>query len=410
MGYKITPGANGTKQVRKNGKIVNNLPNDNQLRPPQKPTLTLAVQTVTLEEQPNVLENAYDTLTTIQKFNETSQPDNPTHITPILKSVEPEQLTAKGEEAPALSVEVDDGNTRLYVAHPKDVEYVKNNPEQALAEKKAFPSITTCMKQVGDPEGTLQRWAVRQTAQEASRMVEDVEKIWQTEGGKKAHKKLTELLEKNSDNKTFISSWLSNTDTRNSLNAANRGTAVHAITEALARGEISQEEISQLPVEMVGYVRAYERFRAQFPELEVAFTEVTVINEKDQYMGTADLILKDPKGNYYAGDYKTNKFGRIYDKTGMQLAAVAKATHIVTPEGERIPLPKISAGVGVGLSPKGECNVTFFPVEPYYKRFTTALTMWFSERKAKRNPEPEEGNTTVHSYNDITTALNLIKP
>lgn len=352
----VTKGANGTIQVHdpKTGRIITNLPNSDA--PAQmgvkKPLPGNAAATPPGNDMSTTVDKAYDKLSAHQN----------TH--------------AKGEEAPDLSVQVDGGNTRLYVADPADKEWAAQNPEEALAAGKAFPSITTVQKMIPDISGALENYSKRMVARAAADEVRGVRDVWDAEGPGAARARLDDLLEKSEYSIPVLMVKTMGADKKDLAEASERGTKVHAIVERLGRGEPAGD----VPAHLAGYVRAFQRFLARFPDLEIAYTEITVINEDAGYMGTADIVLKDRDGNYYAADYKTNKAGRIYDKVGTQLAAVANATHIVHPDGSREPLPPIAGGIGVGLSPNGECHVVAFPTKPYYEKFKLATQLWYMSR------------------------------
>lgn len=286
-----------------------------------------------------------------------------------------EQLDdAKGTDAPALSVSLPDGN-RLYAVHPKYISEIMANPEKALEDGKAYPSITTVGKIVDKP--ALKEWAVAMAARESVKHFKELDQDLQSNNIVEAKEKLSSLLKTSHHSGTQIENIMKTASTDAATRAAERGTNVHAILESLARGDSPD-----IPAEYVGYVRAYEQFRTRFPEMEMVHTEVTVINDEYGYAGTADGIVKI-KDKYYVIDYKTNKNGSISDDVGLQLAAVANATHIVHPDGSRTPLAKISGGIGVGLAPNGKLSVVPFKTDNYFPDFTNALGLWYSRRKGR---------------------------
>lgn len=353
----VSKGANGTIQVHdpKTGRIVTNLPSADT--PAVKPAKKLLP-------------------TEIVAGKETRGKGSATVEDAYLKVAARAVDEAKGEDAPDLSVSVDGGMTRLYVADPADKEWATENPDEALKAGKAFPSITTVQKMMPDTSGALENYSKRMVARAAADEVRNIQKVWDEDGAGAAREVLDGLLEKSEYSIPVLMAKTMSADKKDLEKASDRGTKVHAIIERLGRGEPAGD----VPTHLAGYVRAFERFQARFPDMEIAYTEVTVINEEDGYMGTADIILKDRNGKYYAADYKTNKAGRIYDKVGTQLAAVAQATHIVHADGSREPLPPIVGGVGVGLSPNGECHVVAFPTGPYYKKFLLASKLWYLSR------------------------------
>lgn len=144
MGYKITDGANGTKQVRKNGKIVNNLPSAHTIQPP----------TVNPKTPPNPSEPETLTLTTVYAAYKTLEETQDTALNFSAENSSA-KLDAKGEDAPALSVE--------NILHDADkfAEEFENytpNPGDEIAPTVPVPA---CVKmRVEKPETYPQRFPI----------------------------------------------------------------------------------------------------------------------------------------------------------------------------------------------------------------------------------------------------------
>lgn len=99
--------------------------------------------------------------------------------------------------------------------------------------------------------------------------------------------------------------------------AASRGTTVHSIVEAYKHGQ----DIQTIPEAYRGYQQAFKSFLAQF-NASVVTNETTVINHKEKYAGTLDLIL-DVDGKKLIVDIKTGK--QLYPEHKIQLAAYREA-------------------------------------------------------------------------------------
>jgi hypothetical protein len=104
--------------------------------------------------------------------------------------------------------------------------------------------------------------------------------------------------------------------------AGARGTAIHKYAERL----LKDEEVD-VPDAYRDHVDQCLRFLEDWQVHEVA-VEVTVINRRWRYMGTADLVARvgpDPSVmDYWLLDWKTGG-GYVYPETALQLAAYAHA-------------------------------------------------------------------------------------
>lgn len=77
-------------------------------------------------------------------------------------------------------------------------------------------------------------------------------------------------------------------------------------------------------------------------------TEFTVWSEKYGYAGTADWAARI-RGTLVLGDTKTGK--AIYPEVGLQLSAIANADYIISPSGERYPIPKYDRLAALHIRP-----------------------------------------------------------
>lgn len=298
----------------------------------------------------------------------------------------------KGEEAPVLSVDAGKMG-RLYAKHPDYKTLVETNPAKALKEGVAFPSITNVQGYAGGPSQEIENWRKRTAGNEAERQLNDLIK--------KAAKETStreEVLYLMSQLADTIKEDVQESADRHTEEAADRGSRVHAVVELLVRGENPKVDET-----IRGYVNAYYKFREDFPHLEFVGAEMTVLNEKEKYMGTADGLVRDTRtGELYTLDWKTNKRGHVYTKVGQQLAAIANAEWIVHPDGTKEPMPEVKGGLGIGLSRRGTYEVRLFdditnPENVWYEQFKTGVTTWYSSNVDAENAP----SRLLQSSNDL---------
>jgi hypothetical protein len=121
---------------------------------------------------------------------------------------------------------------------------------------------------------------------------------------------------------------------RDTESAAERGTNVHDIVERLSRGETDVH----VPVELAGYVAAYEALRRDY-SLDFVEVEATLWSSRHRYAGSCDgLVRFGGDESLVVLDWKTGK--RIYPEVALQLNAYAHADYILRPDGSRDTLPR----------------------------------------------------------------------
>lgn len=209
------------------------------------------------------------------------------------------------------------GGSRLYV-HPE------------TAEKA--PGVTSVLNML--PKGFLKFWAAKSVAQAAVDNLGEVVGITLKAGPEAA----VDFLKRAPD--------------RDVKQAADKGTDVHDLFERLAKGE----SVGRVHPDLVPYVEIFEGFVAQY-EAEFLILEGTVWSETHGYAGSFDFIAKitDPDTGErltVIGDWKTTRSG-VHEEVALQLSAYAHADYIVTPEGEKEPLPTLDAGIVVHARPEG---------------------------------------------------------
>ena len=175
-----------------------------------------------------------------------------------------------------------------------------------------FPSVTTILQIKDKP--ALVGWAKRETAACAVRNLEVLERMVQSGGPGAAVE------------------WLKRIPDYTRDTAADLGTAVHAMAEALGRGEPVVVDESLRP-----YLAAYRRdFLDAFAPRFLA-VEAMVCSERYEYGGTADAFV-EIAGETWLLDYKTGS--AVYPDSALQLAGLARAQCIGYPGDPRqYPVP-----------------------------------------------------------------------
>ena len=126
--------------------------------------------------------------------------------------------------------------------------------------------------------------------------------------------------------------------------AGDLGTRVHALLEAVARGQ----DVTLTPEEEP-FVAAFRAWCAE-RNPEFIATEFMVYSEKHEYGGTADVLLK-LDGETWLVDYKTS--GGVYPETALQLVALGRADWAGAPGNPRkFRIPKSRYGI-LHVRPEG---------------------------------------------------------
>jgi hypothetical protein len=145
--------------------------------------------------------------------------------------------------------------------------------------------------------------------------------------------------------------------------AAAKGTDVHNIAEALARGE--EVEVSE---PLRGHVDAYVRFLDEW-EPANARLELVGINRRWRYMGKMDLLAEFPGKVWSSGpwagrpvgrgllDIKTSRSG-IFAEVALQLQAYRFFETILGPDGEE-PMPAVDFVAAVHVRADGYDVIPF---------------------------------------------------
>lgn len=146
---------------------------------------------------------------------------------------------------------------------------------------------------------------------------------------------------------------------KKSKTAMKRGTTVHEMVEQWKKGAKLPKEFEG--TELAGYGNAFIAFLEDHPSFEPLENERTVVNKKERYAGTLDLLAK-VGGKRMIIDIKTNKDANIYDEVALQLSAYREAL------GEDLPMYALSLG--------SNGQYAFKMQEDCYKEFLAAKTLW----------------------------------
>lgn len=145
--------------------------------------------------------------------------------------------------------------------------------------------------------------------------------------------------------------------------AANRGSEVHALAEALARGD----EVD-VPPELAGYVDSYLRFLDEW-EPANARLEVVGVNRRWGYMGKFDMLADFPGKVWSSGpwegepvgrgllDIKTSRSG-IFAEVALQLQGYRFFETILGPDGEE-PMPSVDFVAAIHVRADGYDLIPF---------------------------------------------------
>lgn len=165
--------------------------------------------------------------------------------------------------------------------------------------------------------------------------------------------------------------------------AADIGTRVHAVAEAMQRGEdpIIEDDVAPFAD---AYVRDFlTRYQPTFHPL---YTECMVYHSGQDgtvlpYGGTMDVIcrIKDPvldAEETWLIDFKTSKSG-VYPETGLQLAAGRYAEFIGRPgDPKRYPVPKVDRCGVVWIRPEGAHLIEYRVSPQEFQAFTACRLLW----------------------------------
>lgn len=152
--------------------------------------------------------------------------------------------------------------------------------------------------------------------------------------------------------------------------AANRGTELHKIGEALVKGESVD-----VPPELVSYAEGYARFLDQF-QVEPVEVEFGCANYTVGYAGSGDLIanLTLPKigRTLMLLDLKSNKSG-IFAETALQLSGYRYAEVLLADDDQpERPMIEVEACGAIHITPNGSHLIPVIADEQVFLSFRYA--------------------------------------
>jgi hypothetical protein len=182
--------------------------------------------------------------------------------------------------------------------------------------------------------------------------------------------------------------WLANEPERQRRKAADRGTDIHGVIAAIARGDAPELTDENRPS-----AEAYVRFLEDY-QPKLVSVEHSVINRKYGYGGSYDLICR-LDGALWLIDAKTSK--GIYSGTALQLAAYGNAEFIaVEDDPKQWPMPPIQRYAVLHLSAlyeKGYELIEYDVGRQEFVAFLAALKLlkWMREASPIGAPVPVRG-------------------
>ena len=175
-------------------------------------------------------------------------------------------------------------------------------------EMKDLWSVTTVTKVM--PAPALERWKFGQIA--AGIATNDDLRLLAISGDDEAKEAAYQALERQ-------------------RSAANRGTAIHKVSETVTCAADAFNVAAELRPVMERYGRMLDEHG-----IVIRQTEIVLLNFTHGYAGTADRLCVHPTLGRVVGDLKSGKVG--FFEQAMQLAALANADHAYV-NGELIPVP-----------------------------------------------------------------------
>jgi hypothetical protein len=178
--------------------------------------------------------------------------------------------------------------------------------------------------------------------------------------------------------------------------SADRGTALHAITERLDElvppGQIATVDELGLPKSAVEIAREYV---AAMAGVEIVHTEVTVASLAHRYAGTGDRIIRFRPLDAWQDAFDQwdlgrgcfvfdNKFGRVHDTVALQLAAIANAESIWDPHARMHEALPVDLRTDVGFVFNPDKGLVPVPLDGAFEAFVGLANVkrWQDRSKA----------------------------
>lgn len=206
----------------------------------------------------------------------------------------------------------------------------------------------------GVPKPALQGWAAREVA----RCVVERRKVV-----------LVELSDEE------IEDFLRGAPFRKRDAAANRGTEVHRLAEALIRGDRVDP-----PAEIRAHVEHYAEFLEAWEVMDVV-AERPCFNLTLGYGGTFDMLASSPRVGRGLWDIKTSGSG-IFGEIGLQLAGYSRAEVYIDEAGERQPMEQVDQFFAIWVTDQGYDVFRVAVTEDEWQTFRAAARVaWWREHK-----------------------------
>lgn len=222
---------------------------------------------------------------------------------------------------------------------------------------KAVPNVTTILSG-GIPKPALVGWAARKVAEAVATDREVIEMI-RTLGTEPLIAALSAVPNQ----------------VRNA--AADRGTTIHALADAMAR----RGRVDDVPADLEDALRGYAAWIDEF-DPRVMLSEAMVANREMWYAGRFDLVATIG-ADVWLLDIKTSS--GVYGETALQLAAYARAEFYVTDPDTGIGAPMIPVDrIGVlHVTESGTDLYDMGSIEAAWDEFKAALTIYRTNTRRK---------------------------
>lgn len=236
-----------------------------------------------------------------------------------------------------------------------------------------LPSVTTAMK-LYDKSDVLTGWAKRETASFAVRHFE-------TLAAHREHVQADPLCPpcvkagRPYDRDASAQKWIASISDYQRDGAADLGTEVHRIAEALGKGETPD-----VAAEFVPYADQYRRFQDAI-QPEYLAVEYMGINRTNEYAGTGDILARIG-GRVACIDVKTHTKATpipdtYYPETSMQLAACSRFDFIGR-EGDPVeyPMPQADTFGVLLIGREGWRLIPYFVTDDTFAAFLACLSLY----------------------------------
>lgn len=165
--------------------------------------------------------------------------------------------------------------------------------------------------------------------------------------------------------------------------AATIGTALHALTEKIDRGE----DIGMIPHDYVADIQAYEQATKVFKNI---FIEQFCVLDKFKIAGTPDRVV-EYNGELYISDLKTGSIAYPH-KIAIQLAIYAHGLPYDPATATRAEWGKVNQEQGIIVhlpAGKGECTLHFVDIKQGWKGVQLAMKVrsWRDTKKLTKRIE-----------------------